>query len=141
MATEVGVMKKLALGAILTLAVEGLTACARMPTQQELAGLNYGPPVAQADAEAKARDYLATHLKDPYSAVYTWQPVDSGWVKAPPLLGGGIDAGWVLKGTVNAKNSFGGYVGARPYQFMFYGGRLVHVWTADSDAGVLVKQM
>jgi hypothetical protein len=118
-----------------------LTACARMPTQQELAGLNYGGPVSQDSAESQAKSYLSQRLKDPYSAVYEWQPVATGWVKAPPILGGGIDAGWVLKGTVNAKNSFGGYVGAKPYQFMFANGILAHVWTVDPQSGAMIKDM
>lgn len=133
-------MKKhlfLALG----LAVSGLTGCARMPTQSELAGINYGEPVLQDDAERQAKEFLGSQLKDPYSAVYTWQPVNTGWVKAPPLLGGGMDAGWILKGTVNAKNSFGGYVGAKPYQFMFSGGQLAHVWSVNVSTGLMTKLM
>lgn len=133
-------MKKL-LFAALVAAVSGLTGCARMPTQQELSGINYGEPVLQDDAERQAQEFMATQLKDPYSAVYAWQPVHTGWVKAPPLFGGGMDTGWVLKGTVNAKNSFGGYVGAKPYQFMFDAGRLAHVWTVDAQSGMLMKLM
>ncbi|WP_426287492.1 hypothetical protein [Luteibacter sp. E-22] len=134
-------MKKCLFFAALAACAGGMTACARMPAQAEVASLQYGPPIAQEDAEAQAKAYLSKHLKDPYSAVFTWQKVDKGWVKAPPILGGGIDAGWVLKGTVNARNSFGGYVGARPYQFMFYNGSLSHVWAADNDGGILTKQM
>ena len=134
-------MRKLFVALAMTAAAGGLTACARMPTQQELSGIDYGNPVLQDDAENQAKAYLSHRLKDPYSAVYDWQPVHTGWVKAPPLLGGGMDTGWVLKGTVNAKNSFGGYVGAKPYQFMFREGVLAHVWTVDPQTGILMKDM
>lgn len=134
-------MKHLLAAAAMVLTAGTMTACARMPTQDELSHLNYGQPVSQESAESQAKEYLSRRLKDPYSAVYEWQRVDTGWVKAPPILGGGIDAGWVLKGTVNAKNSFGGYVGAKPYQFMFSNGYLTHVWSVDAQTGVMMKDM
>jgi hypothetical protein len=134
-------MKHLLVAAAMVLTAGTMTACARMPTQDELSHLDYGQPVSQQSAEDQAKSYMERHLKDPYSAVYTWQPVATGWVKAPPILGGGIDAGWVLKGTVNAKNSFGGYVGVRPYRFMFNNGSLTHVWSQDAQTGVMMKDM
>jgi len=33
--------------------------------------------------------------------------------------------GWTVKATVNAKNSYGGYVGFKTYTFLFRGERLV----------------
>jgi len=33
-----------------------------------------------------------------------------------------------MEASINAKNSFGGYVGFKPYVFMFKNGDLEHVW-------------
>lgn len=81
-----------------------------------------GPPITQEDAEAKAKEFLGGVLKDPYSAVYSWQPVEAGWWKDGLLYGGKKHVGWVLKGTVNSKNSYGGFVGQTPIAFVFRDG-------------------
>lgn len=116
-----------------------LTACATPPlTPQQAAAANYGAIVTQADAEAAAKAWLSTYLKDPYSAVEAWQPVDHGYVTTSILEGQQRYFGYLLNGTVNAKNAYGGYVGARAFQFLIRNGQVVHVSAADPDTGVMM---
>jgi hypothetical protein len=58
-------------------------------------------------------------LRDPYSAVYTFErPVRAwGFFGEDPIR-------WVVCGTVNAKNAFGGYVGAKHFMAHYLHGRI-----------------
>lgn len=96
--------------------------CPPLASAQE--NVENGPPITQEDAEAKAKEFLDGVLKDPYSAVYSWEPVQAGWWKDGLLYGGKKHVGWVLKGTVNSKNSYGGFVGQTPIAFVFRDGAI-----------------
>ena len=118
-------MKALVLASLLCIAASCKSG---PPTAEELANADYGNPISQEDAESLAEGWLNQYLKDPMSAQIQWQPVSPGWFRDAPIAGGGLNWGYKLDGSVNAKNSFGGYVGARPYYFMFYNGVLKHVY-------------
>lgn len=82
---------------------------------------DWGQKPDQAAAEQLAIDVLQTLLKDPYSAHYRWDEIvgTSTWNdKGPPCYG------WVLRGHINAKNSYGGYVGEKDYKFYIRNGRV-----------------
>jgi hypothetical protein len=74
--------------------------------------------VSEMERQLADRGLMITRQKfavlfDPYSAVYefTREP-RHGWVHpvgSPPVFG------WKVSGTLNAKNRFGGYVGAKPF--------------------------
>src|SRR3546814_13855805 len=71
---------------------------------------DWGQKPDQGAAEQLAVAVLQTLLKDPYSAHYRWDEIagTSTWNDKGPTC-----YGWVLRGHVNAKNSYGGYVGDR----------------------------
>ncbi len=129
-------MKNLILLAIISIL---LVACAPMPaiTQQQLATADYGAPVTQAEAESLAKEWLSGYLKDPYSAVETWQPAAKGIVTTSLLDGHRELPGYIMDGSVNAKNSYGGYVGARAFRFLIRDGRVERVMAADPETGVM----
>ena len=106
------------------------------PTTDELAHANYGSPISQEDAQAKATAWLQATLKDPDSMRAEWSPVKQGWQRETL---GDLHFGYRMAASVNAKNSFGGYVGARPYVFMFSNGALAHVWAATDGRGFMSK--
>lgn len=110
---------------LLATAALGLTGCVSMPTSADLAVADYGPPVSQEDAESQARQFLDARLKDPYSATWSCQEVQSGYFKDAPIYGGKVTFGWRLMCSVNSKNSYGGYTGAKQYGFLFRDGRLI----------------
>lgn len=106
-----------------------LAACASgPPTKEELASADYGSVISQSDAQQKAQSFLSNRLKDPYSAQYQWGNVYQGWIRHAPIHGGGLVFGYILDVNVNAKNSFGGYVGFKPYRFVFYNGAIKTVY-------------
>lgn len=106
----------------------GASGCASgPPTAEELATADYGATISQGDAETRARKWLASYLKDPVSAQCEWQPVQTGWIRTSAFEGGRLMFGYSLNGSINAKNSFGGYVGFRPFSFLFQNGELAAV--------------
>lgn len=124
----------------MTLATVLLSACAELPTQQQMAAADYGGPVTQSDAESAAKNFLSSRLKDPYSAVWQCQPVQKGWLRDSRISGGKVHYGWEMNCLVNAKNSFGGYVGNKQYAFLFRDGTLVGA-NGEKDLGEGVTMM
>lgn len=114
-----------------------LSGCAAPPTQQEIASADYGVVISQADAEAKAKEVLARTLKDPYTAQLAFGSLYKGYSLTAPLQGRKASYGYMLDVMVNAKNSYGGYTGAKPYRFMFRNGQLVDGWRVG-DGGMLI---
>jgi hypothetical protein len=112
-----------------------LSACASMPTAAEQQAADYGADVDQATAERLAEAFLRRRLKDPMSAVYEWQAVHRGFVGNAPLLGRKAQFGYVLEGSVNAKNSFGGYTGAKSYQFLIRNGAIAYAMGEECLSG------
>lgn len=101
-----------------------LAACATAPI--EPSAIDYGAtPVHYMDAVHR---YFTQTLKDPASAQYQdVAPPERGYIKNGLLYGGGKTYGWLVNVTVNAKNSYGAYVGFRTYSFLFRGEQLVDV--------------
>lgn len=114
-------MKRLLITSILSLSALSLTGCASVspPTQQQIESASYG--ALPDDYQAQIKNTMSAMLKDPYSAQYTFlQPFkgysqDGAWAPSK----GGVTYGWVAPVMVNAKNSYGGYTGAKRYVFMF----------------------
>jgi hypothetical protein len=67
-----------------------------------------GPP--PEDYETQIKQYFRPSRLDPCSAVYEMRAPVRGWERAND---GVMRVIWVVCGTVNAKNRFGGYVGQR----------------------------
>lgn len=103
-----------------------LAGCATMPTQQEIANLDYGA-LLTIDYESVIKDYFEKVLFDPYSAHYNFDYPQTYWLKQPPLLGGGIYAGYMVFVSVNAKNRMGGYVGMKEYGFLFKNNQTIKI--------------
>ena len=111
--------------AVLVLTAACLTACASAPTPQQQLAADYGEPIEQPEAERLAKAYLSQRLKDPQSAIFECGTADKGYIEAAPLVGQKMQFGYLISCTVNAKNSFGGYTGAKPYQFLIRNGQIV----------------
>lgn len=120
-----------------------LSACATgPPTQEEFAKADYGRVVTQDEAQPLAEIFLSKRLKDSYSAQYEWGNVYKSWIRHAPAHGGGLVFGYILDVKVNAKNSFGGYVGFKPYRFVYKNGDIVTVYgqkSLDGGASYMAK--
>jgi ketosteroid isomerase-like protein len=75
------------------------------------------------------RGYFQEHLKDPESLQYGEVTVpEQGSMKGTTgtfLMSESRDYGWIVKASVNARNSGGRYVGFKRYEFLFRGEKLV----------------
>lgn len=103
------------------------------PTQEELAKANYGSPISQEDAETQAIAFFKIHLKDPYSAKIEWEEVKKGWMREAPINDCKIQFGYLMVANINAKNSFGGYIGYKSYKFFFLNGSIISINEAYKD--------
>ena len=75
------------------------------------------------DMQGLADKFLVRVLKDPESRRVEWGRSGKAWAWTG-LIGGGTKYGYGLEADVNAKNSFGGYVGSKPYFFLFRNGAI-----------------
>lgn len=85
----------------------------------------YGEPVERSRAEAVAAQWLSENMRDPDSVQARWLKIDRFFSYNginDTFVGYGLDA------TVNARNGFGGMSGPEPYTFVFYDGKLTHVF-------------
>jgi hypothetical protein len=110
---------------IVATAVAGCATTA--PTVAQLQTAEYGEP--PQTYEGVIHSYFDASLKDPASIQYKdLTAPEKGYTQHDRgLIGGGVKItyGWLVKATVNAKNSYGGYVGFRTYTFLFRGDQVV----------------
>lgn len=110
-----------------------LGACASGPTQQQLASADYGRDIPASECAKIAEQVISNGLKDPSSAQFRHSPCFKGYWGSVPIMGMGVAFGWVQKGEVNGKNSFGGYVGFRPYSALIKNGQVLRYCISDKD--------
>lgn len=84
---------------------------------------DYGPP-PPANHQELEKNIVLKQLKDPESAKFEeWSEprrdiIPEGFASPVPILV------WITSVNVNAKNSYGGYVGFQPYLFAWKNGKL-----------------
>lgn len=110
-----------------------VTACASGPTQQQVENADYGREITPSECIQIAEQVISGGLKDPHSAQFSHSPCFKGYWGAMPVMGMGVEFGWIQEGQVNGKNSFGGYVGFRSYQVLIKNGNVVRYCISDKD--------
>jgi len=90
-------------------------------TNQQAQSADYGLNMVNVQCWSRAEKLINNTLKDPQSAIYRHGSCKRGYLQ----LGNDYVFGYLLQGTVNAKNSFGGYAGATDYGFLFRNGEVV----------------
>jgi len=108
---------------VMLIGAVGLTGCATAPTAEMLNAADYGIMPTTTFAKDSASTWIKMRLKDPDSAQITYGDIDRGWFREG--FGGKTRYAWRLPTSVNAKNSFGGYTGAKPWMFYFHGEKMV----------------
>ena len=87
------------------------------PTQDELLTKDYGP--FPENYEDIVKEIFENTLYDPHSAVFKMsKPLKVRRAVEPKYA-------WLVCGTVNAKNRFGGYVGAKLFAVIIYNGVVI----------------
>jgi hypothetical protein len=108
--------------------------CASAPTQQQQQSADYGRPMTPSECLGIAQTAIADQLKDPSSAQFRSEaPCHKGYSNNVPLLGKSAQFGYIQNGEVNGKNSFGGYVGFRPYHVLMRNGAVVASCITDAN--------
>ncbi len=108
--------------AVLGLSTALLAACASGPTAEELRTADYGREISAEECAEIAEKLIRPQMKDPYSANFVHQPCFKGIAQKVPIAGLPVHFGYIQNGTVNAKNSFGAYVGAKKYHVVINNG-------------------
>ena len=89
------------------------------PTAQELQfGRNAVKPPSKEVARQAVRAFLSRDLKDPYSSKFVFLELKNSYF-IEPRGSGTRKFGWFLCGVVNARNSYGAYVGNRMFMAYF----------------------
>ena len=110
-------MKQLFVASAFALSL-ALVGCAN--TVKPINQVKFWPKPSKEKAMLKINGFLKNHLLDPYSAQVECSDVsDEAWVW--PGVGYDTNYGYLVICQVNAKNKFGGYVGAKRYVFRFNG--------------------
>lgn len=127
-------MKHILLGAVLA-SLFLFSGCASAPTDTEIQNADYGSPVGNSDCIGVAKTYIASLMKDPGSTQFAGVKCFRGWAPNVPVAGVSATFGYVVQGSVNAKNSFGAYTGFTSFQGVVrddgYGPRLVRYCLSD----------
>ncbi len=100
---------------------------------------NFGAPPTAATYQREIKAHFNATLKDPYSVRYSFRAPVKGyanyWLDNKPTYW----QGWAVGVFVNAKNSYGGYVGAEHYIFIFKKNNKIESYFAKSTLH-MVKQ-
>lgn len=130
---EISPLLKLLKPMVIAFSATVLVSCASAPTAEQLASANYGRDMSPQECVSIAEQVVANALKDPSSAQFRHENCIKGYWSSVPILGMPIEYGWFQQGEVNAKNSFGGYVGFAPYQVLIRDGRAVRYCMSDNE--------
>lgn len=103
------------------------------PTDMDLLIADIGKAPDEAHAQEAIKKYVLPQLKDPESARFTFRTIRRGSYFS--YLTGAWIIAWVSVVEINAKNSYGGYVGAREWDF-FWGDRDHLVAISAPEEGV-----
>ncbi len=110
-----------------------LAACAQPVTQNETAGLDYGPKPTRWREEITS--YLNVRLTDPKSAIVEFRSEPAQMYQRKVALRD-MSYGWAVCVWVNDKNSAGAFSGFYPMTFFFRHEKIVQVNSGPDDFGV-----
>ena len=115
-----------------------LSGCMSAPTKQQTDSANYGP--VPNNHETTIKNSLQYILKDPSSAVVQriTKPRKE-WFLNPENLNTKFDYAWLSCALINAKNSFGGFTGAKQYVFFIKNNKVIYYQADQLNSGRIVK--
>jgi hypothetical protein len=112
-----------------------------IPTEADLKVADYGPKPSESALqthEVAVRAVKEAELKDPASAIYKFYPPEKGWFIGRKSYRDGIvnnqvRFAWRVSFSVNAKNGYGGYTGAKSEWTWMRGDEVVGSGYAGDD--------
>ena len=110
---------------ILTILVIIVTGCVSKPTPDEISRAYYGREMNQAECERIAEKVMLNRSwKDPGSVILKYGYCRKGYKRDTFTK---TKFGYIIEGTANAKNSFGGYTGPEPFYIIMRNGRALFI--------------
>ncbi|PKG39733.1 hypothetical protein [Psychromonas sp. Urea-02u-13] len=92
---------------------------------EEFKSANFGEKPINYEYDIKS--LMSRMLKDPQSALYSFGEPKKGMTQDGWAVGGRKYFGYIVQASINSKNSFGGYTGAKRYYFLFSEGNVMEV--------------
>lgn len=110
-------MKKLLISILAAISLAG---CAAAPTNEEAAAADYGS--YPDDYQQIVKSHMEGILKDPDSAKYQFLDTpQKAWNSI-----GGLKFGYAVCARINAKNSYGAYIGYKTSYFLIRNNTVIH---------------
>lgn len=107
-----------------------LSGCAVIvpPAPEQILSADYGSIPTDDQIKRGITGYLETKLKDPDSVLTkNISPPEKGFLTLTSIAQGSrYTYGWIVYFEVNAKNSYGGYVGYKKYSVVFRDGKVIN---------------
>jgi hypothetical protein len=126
--------------ALAALVLSVLGACqTNTPAAKDLVAADVGSMPREDVARGTARLYLLRRLRDPDSAQFRFGAISKSWYRQSIFHP--TKFAWELPMEVNAKNSFGGYVGFKPHAAYFIGETLVAVEAPEYVGSVEIMEI
>ena len=107
---------------LLTVVLAVLSGCATTVTREQWQSADYGEKLDNSVYLAYIQKSVQNSLIDPDSLRMSCADARKGWATN---INERAQFGWIVYCEVNAKNRFGGYVGAKPYIYLFKGDKVL----------------
>jgi hypothetical protein len=107
-----------------------IQSCATPISQERITSADYGSAPSD-NYEAIIKERVSKILIDPTSPIYEFNKPRKGYTRQSPTFHTQESFGWMVCGTVNSKNRFGGYVGRVPFFALFRGDTIVEFMTGE----------
>lgn len=116
----------------------GLASCGTPPTAEQLRNADHGAPPGPGHQQV-IKEWYAERLIDPTSPLYTFGTPVRGYTQENPIYGSKLEFGWIVCGTVNAKNRMGGYAGRETFFTLFKNDELRFIYTGSTAADACAR--
>ncbi len=116
---------------LLLMVASVLSGCATPPTAAEIAKIDYGS--YPYEYKKNIERYLDIVLKDPGSKqIEFMREPRATYSKASPMFGGRLSVGYAVCAYVNARNSYGGYTGAKLAWFLIKNDQVIQSFISST---------
>lgn len=116
---------------VLSACVLLLQGCATQISPERISSSDYGNPPSES-YEQIIRDRFSKVLIDPTSPIYEIDKPRKGYTKRSPMFNTQEQFGWMVCGTINSKNRYGGYTGRSPFFVLFRGDTIVEFMSGEA---------
>tara|TARA_R110000796_G_scaffold236323_1_gene355706 strand:- start:360 stop:716 length:357 start_codon:yes stop_codon:yes gene_type:complete len=107
--------------------------CTEAPSVTDIANADFGSQISQSECQRIAKGQILPRLKDPNSAQFSFGTCEKRSLGSIPIKGIPVQYGYLIVASTNAKNSYGGYVGAQNWETLINNGQVIRRTAPTSD--------